>query len=65
MAWIEQTGQHTWRVRYLHGNGHGRYGSISGFTTGKAARDYAHDMESDQRRGQWIDPASTKTTMTA
>jgi hypothetical protein len=28
MAWIEQTGQHTWRVRYPLGDG--RYGSVSG-----------------------------------
>ena len=61
MAWIEQTGQHTWRVRYPLGDG--RYGSVAGFTTAKAARDYAYDLESDRRRGQWIDPASTKITL--
>jgi hypothetical protein len=65
MAWIEQTGQHTWRVHYPHSGGHSHYGTVSGFTTAKAARDHANDLESDQRRGQWIDPASTKTTMTA
>lgn len=63
MAWIEQTGQHNWRVRYP--SSESRYGSVSGFTTAKAARDYANDLESDRRRGQWIDPASTRTTMAA
>jgi integrase len=62
MAWIEQTGQHAWRVRYPLGDG--RYGSVSGFATAKAARDYANDLESDRRRGQWIDPVSAKTTVT-
>jgi integrase len=65
MAWIEQTGQHTWRVRYPHDDRHSHYGSVSGFTTAKAARDYANGLESDRRRGQWIDPASSKITASA
>src|SRR6476469_10418410 len=48
MAWIEQTGQHAWRVRYQRDTG--RYGSISGFSNKKAATDYANDLESDRRR---------------
>jgi hypothetical protein len=63
MAWIEQTGQHTWRVRYPHGDG--RYSSISGFSSKKAATNYADDLESDQRRGQWLDPAAANITASA
>src|SRR3990170_1432431 len=47
MAWIEQTGVHSWRVRYPRPAG--GYGSQSGFASRKAARDYADDLESDRR----------------
>jgi integrase len=63
MAWIERTGQHTWRVRYHRGAGH--YGSISGFSCKTAATNYADDLESDQRRGQWLDPAAASITASA
>jgi len=63
MAWIEQTGQHAWRVRYQRDTG--RYGSISGFSNKKAATDYANDLESDRRRGSWIDPAAGNITTSA
>lgn len=63
MAWIEQTGQHNWRVRYPKPTG--GYGSVSGFTTAKAARDYAEDLESDRRHGRWLDPDGAKTTVAA
>ena len=70
MAWIERTGQHNWRVRYLHDHhhqddNHSQYGSVSGFTSAKAAADYANDLESDRRRGTWFDPAAAKTTVSA
>jgi integrase len=61
MAWTEQIGPHSWRVRYPTGDGH--TASISGFTTKKAADDYAHDIETDQRRGTRIDPAHGRTTV--
>lgn len=62
MAWTEQIGPHSWRVRYPTGDGH--TASISEFTTKKAADDYAHDIETDQRRGTRIDPAHGRTTAT-
>ena len=62
MAWIEQTSTHTWRVRYRQPNHH--LATISGFTTQKAARDYAHDLDTDRCRGTWIDPAASRTTLT-
>ncbi|WP_083754180.1 tyrosine-type recombinase/integrase [Actinosynnema sp. ALI-1.44] len=58
MAWIEQTGKNSWRVRYLRDDG--TYGSESGFHTKKAAEDYAQDMDTDRRRGTWLDPAGAK-----
>lgn len=59
MAWIEKTGQQLWRVRYLRDDG--RYGSISGFDSKKAAQNFADDLESDRRCGRWFDPAAAKT----
>jgi hypothetical protein len=63
MAWIEKSGQHYWRVRYRHADG--STGSVAGFRTEKTARDYAADMNTDQRRGTWIDPAAGRTALTA
>lgn len=63
MAWIEQIGTHTWRVRYHRPTG--GYATISGFTDAKTARQYAHDLETDRRRGTWIDPAASNTIVTA
>ena len=63
MAWIEQTGAQSWRVRYPRPAG--GYGSVSGFASRKAAQDYADDLESDRRHGRWIDPDGAKTTLTA
>ncbi|MEV6608872.1 tyrosine-type recombinase/integrase [Kutzneria sp. NPDC051319] len=61
MAWIEQSGDNTWRVRYRRDDG--TIGAIPGFTTSTAAQDYADDMESEQRRGTWIDPAAGQSTL--
>jgi integrase len=61
MAWTEQIGPHSWRVRYPTGDGH--TASISGFTTKQAADNYANDIESDQRRNTWLDPNRGKITV--
>jgi hypothetical protein len=63
MAWTEQTGTHSWRVRHHHRDA--STGSIPGFHSEKAAKHYANDMETDQRRGLWIDPADSNTTLAA
>jgi hypothetical protein len=63
MAWIEQTGECSWRVRYPRPIG--GYGSVSGFGSKKAARDFAEDLESDRRRGRWLDPDGAKVTVAA
>jgi hypothetical protein len=61
MAWIEQTGARSWRVRYPRPAG--GYGSQYGFSSRKAAQDYADDLESDRRHGRWIDPDDAKTAV--
>lgn len=61
MAWTEKSGQHSWRVRYRLTDG--TTGSVPGFPTRKIADAYATDMETDQRRKIWIDPADGRTTL--
>ena len=63
MAWIEQTGARSWRVRYPKPAG--GYGSQSGFASRKEAQQFARDLESDRRHGRWIDPDDAKTTVAA
>jgi hypothetical protein len=61
MAWVEQIGTHSWRVRYRRDDG--THGSLAGFRSKKTAQASAHDMEADQRRGTWLDPAGAQTTV--
>lgn len=61
MAWVEQSGNHSWRVRYRRDDG--TIGAINGFATKSAATDHAHTLESDQRQGRWIDPAAGKASL--
>lgn len=61
MAWVKQTGTRSWRVRYPRSAGGN--GSVSGFTSRKAAQDHAEDLESDRQRGRWLDPDGAKTTV--
>jgi integrase len=55
MAWVEQTGQASWRVRYRRADR--TAGSVPGFASRRSAEAHAADVESDQRRQVWIDPA--------
>jgi hypothetical protein len=55
MAWVEQTGQASWRVRYRRADR--TVGSVPGFASRRSAEAHAADVESDQRRQVWIDPA--------
>lgn len=61
MAWAERRGN-SWRVRYRRDDG--TIGDITGFPNQTAAEDYADDLESEQRKGVWIDPAAGQTTLT-
>jgi integrase len=63
MAWVEKIGARSWRVRYPRTAG--GYGSVAGFGTVTAARAYAADVDTDRRRGTWLDPAGGKTTLAA
>lgn len=60
MAWVEQVGENTYRVRYAVD---GKVRSVSGFVTRREANDYALDLESDRRRGRWVDPAAGGVTV--
>jgi hypothetical protein len=62
MAWVEQLGPRSWRVRYPREDGSG-YGSVSGFKIKKEATDYVRELEADRRRCIWFDPAAAKTKM--
>lgn len=60
MAWVEQVGERSYRVRYAV---EGKVRSVSGFVSRREANDYALDVESDRRRGRWIDPAAGRVTV--
>lgn len=62
MAWVEKSAKNAWRVRFRRDDGDG-IGSINGFSSAAAAREYAESMETDQRRGTFIDPDGGKTTL--
>lgn len=56
MAWVEQVGARSWRVRYL--NEDGEVSSIGGFPSRQLAEEYAATLEVQRRQGQWIDPVA-------
>lgn len=61
MAWVEKSSKSRWRVRYRRDDD--TIGAINGFTTKAAATEHAESMETDQRRGVFIDPDGQKTTV--
>jgi integrase len=61
MSFVEKTGKQSWRVRYWRDDG--THGSISGFTSKKAAADHAKQLDADQCRGTFLDPAAGKLTL--
>lgn len=61
MAWAERSGKNLWRVRYRRDDG--TIGQVTGFRTQREAQDYADDLESDQRKGTFIDPAAGQITV--
>jgi integrase len=56
MAWVEQVGTRSWRVRFP--NEDGGVTSIGGLPTREVAVEYAATLEIQQRQGQWIDPVA-------
>lgn len=59
MAWAEQSGAGSWRVRYPKADG--TLGSVPGFPTKKAAQHHAADLDARQRAGTFLDPAAGQT----
>lgn len=59
MAWVEQIGSHSWRVRFADHDGQVR--SVSGFASTEHARDYAATVA----RRPWVDPAAGRVTLEA
>jgi integrase len=56
MAWVEQVGMRSWRVRFP--NEVGGVSSIGGFPGRQLAEEYAATLAIQQRQGQWIDPVA-------
>ena len=63
MAWVEQIGARSWRVRYPDRDGGTR--SVSGFAGRRAAEDYAATLEAEAAAGVWTDPAAGRITIDA
>ena len=61
MAWVEQCGNRSWRVRFRRDDG--TIGAIRGFPTKTAATEHANTLEADQREGRFLDPAAGKLTL--
>ena len=61
MAWVEQCGNRSWRVRFRRDDG--TIGAIRGFATKTAATEHANTLEADQREGRFLDPAAGKITL--
>jgi integrase len=61
VAWVEQCGSRSWRVRYRR-QGFG-VRSVSGFGLRRDAAAYAAGLEVDRRRRVWIDPVDSAVTV--
>jgi integrase len=61
MAFVEKRGRNSWRVRYRKDDG--GFGTITGFTSKKAAEAKAVEIEADQRRGTFLDPDAGKLSL--
>ena len=51
MAWVEQSGNHTWRVRYRRADN--TIGAVNGFPTKAAATDHADTLWGARSRA-WV-----------
>jgi integrase len=61
MAFVEKRGKNSWRVRYPKEGG--GFGTITGFSSKTAADAEAHNIETDQRRGSFLDPDAGKLSL--
>jgi integrase len=62
MAFVEKSEKNSWRVRYWKDDG--THGSIPGYPTKKAAQAKADEIDTDQRRGTFLDPDAGKISLT-
>jgi hypothetical protein len=62
MAFVEKSGKNSWRVRYWKDDN--THGSIPGYTSKKAAQAKADEIDADQRRGTFLDPAAAADAAT-
>src|SRR5689334_14741446 len=60
MAWVEQVGKQSWRVRYTSADGKVR--TVSGFVTEQQARTFAADLPGKLVRGAIPDPSTQSVT---
>ena len=60
MAWVEQIGKQSWRVRYT--NADGKVRTVSGFVTEQQARTFAADLPGKLVRGAIPDPSTQSVT---
>ena len=63
MAWTEQIGEQSWRVRYPREGG--GVASVSGFGSREAAQQYARELETGRRQAGWPHLAPGRTTVDA
>lgn len=61
MAWVEQIGYQSWRVRYPGSDG--RTESVSGFASRLEAEAYVAELRPLRPRAVWVDPAAGRTTV--
>ena len=54
MSFVERSGRSSWRVRYWRDDG--THGSLPGFPTKRAAEAKAREIDTERRRGEFIDP---------
>jgi len=61
MSFVERSGRSAWRVRYWRDDG--THASISGFPTRRAAEAKAREIDTDRRRGEFLDPHAGRITL--
>ncbi len=61
MSFVERSGRNSWRVRYWRDDG--THGSLPGFPTRKAAEAKAREIDTDRRRGAFLDPDAGTITV--
>jgi integrase len=61
MSFVERSGRNSWRVRYWRDDG--THGSLPGFPTRKAAEAKAREIDTDRRRGDFLDPDAGTITL--